>query len=100
MRQQIHKSFTARCKCLLIIHILSRFSLTYTLSGQTSLSVAEVYRWGAESWFVHRGRITINTECAALCQQAELALDHKDIAQRAMRLRAYGDIGDDDGLTE
>lgn len=49
---------------------------------------------------MRQGRITINIKCAALCQKGELALDHKDIAQRAMRLWAYRDIRDDDGLTE
>lgn len=35
-------------------------------------------------------------KCAALCQKGELALDHKDIAQTAMKLGAWRDIWDDD----
>lgn len=74
------------------------FTHTHKFSAETTLSVAEIYRQGAESWCMRRRRITINIKCAALCQQGELALDHKDIVQRAMKLWVWRDIWDDDGF--
>lgn len=81
MRQQIFKPFISQCKRLLVIQILSSFSHISKFSGETALFVAEVYHQGAESWSVRWRRITINIKCTVLCQQGELALNHKDTVQ-------------------